>query len=409
MRRILLGILLFCCAALDAKPLNVSVRAGHAILYNPENGAILFEKGAREPHYPASILKIATALFILDRNKIDLNKRLVADPEVLEIINADVKQSDFLLYPPYLLEHDGVLMGLKKGKDYSIRTLLHGILLASGNDAANVLAQGISGSIDAFMGEMNAYLKSKGIVQTRFQNPSGLHHPAQITTAYDMAQIAALCFENELFREIIGTLDFESPSSLNIRNTNRMLKKGKYHYPPFIGGKTGYIASSGYNLVAAAEEKGRRLIVVVMGCETNEDRFKDAITLFETAFCQKQERRTLFSKDHPGFKRELSKAKEPLIGLLQEDVAISYYPAEEVELSTKLIWGKVRLPIREGDEVGKIVVSNPRGDVMATCPLYAKADVLKSSSRRWPYLLLILASGFGLIQLFIKRRKFIGR
>jgi len=405
MRYTLLSIFLFFFAALDAKPLNVTVRAEHAILYNPENGAILFEKGAREPHYPASILKIATALFILDGKKIDLNKRLVADPKALEIINADVKQADFLLYPPYLLEHDGVLMGLEKGKDYSIRTLLHGLLLASGNDAANVLAQGVSGSIDAFMDEMNAYLKSKGILQTRFQNPSGLHHPAQITTACDMAKIAALCFENETFRQIIGTLVFESPSQLSICNTNRMLKEGQYCYPPLIGGKTGYTASSKYNLVAAAEDKGRRLIAVVMGCQSSEDRFKDAITLFETAFCQKQERRTLFSKDHPGFQREVPNARDSFTAQLENDVAITYFPAEEMELSTKLVWGKKRLPIREGDQVGRIVVSNLRGDVMATCPLYAKSDVLSSKGPKWPYFFFGL--GVVLVYFLVKRRKFI--
>jgi D-alanyl-D-alanine carboxypeptidase (penicillin-binding protein 5/6) len=279
MRHIAFAVwVIFLCMAAEAKPLNVSVRAQSAILINPENGAILFQKGAHEAHYPASILKLATALYVLDGLQSDLDQKVVASSEALEVIRADIKQADFLLYPPYLLEHDGVMMGLKVGKTYTIRVLLYAVLLASGNDAANVLAEGVAGSIDYFIDGPNRYLKDKGVINTRFQNPSGLHHPAQLTTAADMAKIAALCFSNSHFREIIHSLKFESLNAENIQNTNRMLQRGRYWYPPLIGGKTGYTKSSGYNFVAAAEENGRQLIVVLLGCERSEDRFKDSFS-----------------------------------------------------------------------------------------------------------------------------------
>lgn len=382
-------IMLLCMAA-EAKPLNVSVRAQHAILINPENGAILFQKGAHEAHYPASILKLATALYVLDGLQPDLDQKVIASSEALEVIRADIKQADFLLYPPYLLEHDGVMMGLKVGNAYTIRTLLHGLLLASGNDAANVLAEGVAGSIDHFMEGLNRYLKAKGITNTRFQNPSGLHHPAQLTTAADMAKIAALCFSNSHFREIIQSLKFEPLNADNIQNTNRMLQRGRYRYPSLIGGKTGYIASSGYNFVAAAEEKGRELIVVLLGCEKSEDRFKDTITLFEAAFRQRREKRILFPKDSTTFRKEVPKAQDPLSASIEEDLILFSYPAEEMELQGKILWKIGRLPILKGDEVGRLEVLGSSGKIIASAPLYATSDVYGKAIAKWPLLFVVI-------------------
>lgn len=378
MQKIFLCFLLLFYTAVEAKPLSVSVRAPHAILINPENGAILYEKSAFEPHYPASILKLATALYLLDGKKVELSQRFLASRESLATIRANLKQEDPLLYPPHLLEHDGVMVGLKEGNGYTVETLLHGLLLASGNDAANVLAQGCCGSIDQFISELNLYLKEKGLKQTHFQNPHGLHHPAQLTTAYDMAQIAALCFQNETFKALIKT-----PKFSDIENTNPMLKQGKYHYPPFIGGKTGYTASSLYNFVGAAEEKGRQLIVVLLGCESSEDRYKDAIALFEAAFCQKKEERVLFAKDHECFTRQLPKGDHPLQASLAEDVTISYYPAEECPLSAKIVWQGKRLPILEGRQVGVLIVSTENGAQLASVPLHAKNTVRKVKTTSW--------------------------
>ena len=249
MRKIAAVLFLFCSALVEAQPLSVNVHAKSAILYNPENGAILFEKKAREPHYPASILKIATALFVLDHKKVDLEKKCIASKKALEMLHADVKQADPMGFAAHILEHDGVTVGLEVGKSYELNALLHGLLLASGNDAANVIAENSSKSIEKFMDELNGYLREKGIEQTRFQNPHGLHHPAQMTTAYDMARIAGLAFADPVLCQIIGKKTFDWKGNKSINNTNPLVKDGKYQYAKILGGKTGYIASAGYNLV----------------------------------------------------------------------------------------------------------------------------------------------------------------
>lgn len=370
-------------APIAAQPLNVPVRAKAAILYNPKNGAILFEKGAKEPHYPASLTKMATALFVLDAKNLDLESQFIASGSALEVMNAHIKQSDPLNYPPHVLEHDGVMIGLKKGEALSLNTLLHSLLLYSSCDAANVIAEGCSGRVETFMEEMNAYLREKGITQTRFQNPHGLHHPAQLTTALDIAKIAGLAFENALFMEIDQTPYYDWPGHKPIVNTNRLLKEGKYKYPRAIGGKTGYTASSGYNLVVAAEDKGRRLIAVLLGCEHSEDRFKDAIALFETAFREKPLVRHLFSKGDDQFSRDVPKSDTQLRGRLEEDLNVSYFLSEEGKLNAHILWHKLRLPVKEGAQVGNILVEDAQGNEVASSPLYAANRVEKTLYYKW--------------------------
>lgn len=405
-RTVIFFWIILTCFSIDAKSLNVSVRAQYAILINPENEAVLFQKGANEAHYPASILKIATALYLLDGVKVDLDKSIVASEGALSVIYAEDKQSDFLLYPPYLLEHDGVMMGLKAGNSYTVRTLLHGLLLASGNDAANVLAEGVAGSIDAFMEGLNQYLKKNGIVNTRLQNPSGLHHPAQLTTAADIAKIASLCFSIPYFRQIIKTSVFEISNAEKIQSTNQMLFGKRYYYPPFIGGKTGFITSSGYNYVAAAEDGGRQLIAVLLGCEKSEDRFKDAIALFEAAFRQKAESRVLFSKDSTVFKKEVLSVEETLRARIKEDLVLLCYPSEEIELRGKLIWKFSGLPILEDDEVGRLEVLGSTGKVVATTPIFAISGIKKKVNFYWILVVLgCFALFLGLFYTFKKRSK----
>ncbi len=158
-----------------------------------------------------------------------------------------------------------------------------------------------------------------------------------------------------------------------------------------IGGKTGYTKSSGYNFVAAAEENGRQLIVVLLGCERSEDRFKDTITLFETAFRQRKEKRTLFPKNSTTFYKEIPKAQGRLSASIEEDLILLSYPAEELELQGKILWKIGRLPILKGDEVGCLEVLGSGGKVVASSPLYATSDVHRKAVAKW--LLLVLACG----------------
>jgi serine-type D-Ala-D-Ala carboxypeptidase (penicillin-binding protein 5/6) len=382
MKRTILPLLLILLfqIILYAQPLKCQIEAKSAILYNPDTRSILFAKQPDLPHHPASIMKIATALYVLDELKADLKMPCLVSKEAMKLMNASIKQADFDAYPAHILEHDGVMMGIKAGETYSLETLLYGLLLHSGNDAANVIAESCSESIESFVAGLNGYLRKRGIASTHFYNPHGLHHPNQVTTAYDMARISAWAFENQEFAKILKTASFEGEYAKTIHN--KIVRSGKYKYPKSIGGKMGYTSDAGHNFVAAAEENGRRLIVVLLGCKNKDDRFKEAMTLFEAAFREKKKERLLFAKDHECFLRQIPKASGSLKGRLDKDVIISYFPSEEKELKARLCWNALELPISAGQEVGKLIIEDVTGQTIVETPLFSETGLQKSLLHR---------------------------
>jgi D-alanyl-D-alanine carboxypeptidase (penicillin-binding protein 5/6) len=375
----LLFICGFCCFA-EAEPLHFSVSAESAILINAETGVVLYEKNAHSQRYPASITKVATALYTLERKRGALEEIATVDDDAISIIQAQQKQASIDKYPAHRLEHDGTHMGLKRGEQMALRDLLYGLMLVSGNDAANVLAQHISGSVPAFMTEMNSFLKSKGIKETSFLNPHGLHHPSHVSSAYDMAKMTQLALRDPIFREIVKTVRYTRPQTNKqvpsyLLQGNRLLKSGAFFYPKAIGVKTGYHSNAGYNLVAAAEKDGRTLIAVLMGGKENVPRFKEAITLFETAFSQAKVTRTLFTKDYDPFSLKMEGATAPISAAVAEDLKIEYFPAEEPSFKAFLQWDSINLPLAKGQKVGSIQLKTLEGQVLKSAPLYALNSV----------------------------------
>jgi len=135
-------VIWFLCfaASLMGKQLDIQIEARSAILMNADTGAVLFEKHARIPTYPASTTKIATALFVLEKEG-DLRRMATVSGECLR--GRPLKDRDH----PYWLDSDGTMMGLKRGETLSFEMLLHGLMLVSGNDAANVIAESMGGSV----------------------------------------------------------------------------------------------------------------------------------------------------------------------------------------------------------------------------------------------------------------------
>jgi D-alanyl-D-alanine carboxypeptidase (penicillin-binding protein 5/6) len=369
-------LFLFTITNLHAQPLKCTINAKSAILYNPDTGAILFSKEPDLLRHPGSIMKIATALYVLEGKKMDLRTECLVSKEAMVTINAALKHANFDAYPPHILEHDGVSTGIKAGEVYSLESLLHGMLLWSGNDTSNVIAEVCSGSIGKFVEELNQFLRAKGMTKTKFSNPHGLHHPDQVTTAYEMAQISAMAFNNPTFAKILKTHSYEAENSKKF--INKVVKVCKYTYPKSLGGKLGYTSDAGRNFVAAAEDNGRRLIVVLLGCASKDDQFKEAMTLFETAFREQKKERLLFPMEHERFVREIPRASRPLKARLVQDVKISYFPSEEKQLKARLVWNQLELPIAAGAQVGRILVEDEAGKSIVDAPLFAETGLKKS-------------------------------
>jgi len=378
MKRLLISLFLFAIGLtnLHAQPLKCSVKAKSAILYNPDTEAILFAKEPDLLRHPGSIMKIATALYVLEEKKMDLKTECLVSKEAMVVINAALKHANFDAYPPHILEHDGVSTGIKAGEVYSLETLLHGMLLWSGNDTSNVIAEVCCGSIGKFVEELNAYLRSKGLTKTKFCNPHGLHHPDQVTTAYEMAQITSMALKNPTFARILKTHSYEGENSKKI--INKVVKVCKYTYPKSLGGKLGYTADAGRNFVAIAEDNGRRLIVVLLGCTSKEDQFTEAMSLFETAFREQKIERLLFPMEHERFVKEIPRASRPLKARLDQDIKISYFPSEEKKLKARLVWNQLKLPITAGQQVGRVIVEDESGESIVDSPLFAETGLKKA-------------------------------
>lgn len=373
-------LFLFCLPWISvySQLLKVNIQAKSAILINPANGAVLFEKNADALCFPASTTKIATVIFALEGKEVDFDAKMIVSEEEIASISAPIKQANYDEYPSHLLEHDAVKMGLKKGELVSIRTLLFGTMLQSANDAANAVAKYCSGSIVEFMKELNAYLQELGLTQTHLTNPHGLHHPKMVTTAREFAKLTAHALENPAFRYLVKTKSFKPPLRDAISQTNRLLRQGTHFYPKAIGVKTGYTIHAKFNLVAAAEVQGRCLVAILFNCTTSEQRYKDAIALFEAAFKEKPVTRTLFAKESESFSLAVSKARNSLKARLFKDVMITYFPSEKPNLRAQVLWKKLLPPIQEGQLVGCIKVVDDRDQIVAAAPLYATTDVQKT-------------------------------
>lgn len=373
--------LLFSCSFVYAEPLSLDVHAEAAILMNADTGQILYAKNLDKQLYPASITKVATALYALRQAQDQLDVMIAADQECIGTVSEEAKRRSKFTLPSYLLTPDGCHIGIKRGELLSFRDLLYGMMLASGDDASNVIAKHVGGTIPEFMNQMNAYIKQLGCKNTLFCNPHGLHDPRQVTTAYDMALITREALKDPIFREIVATVRYKRPKtnkqeSTLLIQTNRMLRKGLYYYPKAIGVKTGYYSLANSTFVAAAQDGDRTLIAVLLKVPSRKDIFLDAKKMFEAAFSQPKLRRTFFRAGEGRFSLTLPEASSVIKGEVHEDVALEYYPAEELPVRCLICWDKnLKLPISKGQRVGDVAIVTKEGKAIKKTPLYARRDV----------------------------------
>ena len=401
-----LFLFLALCSVLSAEPkkLRAKVAAQTAILINAKTGAVLFEKEPHRRMYPSSITKIAATHYFLEKVGADrLDKEVAAPRDCLTVVPANVRSDPNC--PSYRLDPKGTRMWLIAGEKLSYRALLHGAMLSSGNDASNVLAHHCSGSIEQFMEELNRFIQQFGVTNTHFTNPHGLHDQEHYTTAYDMALIAKAAMINPVFREIVNKETYPRPKTNKqppsiLDQHNLLVRKGPYYYPKATGIKTGGAFLSKNTLVASAEDGNRSLIVVFLGCKELKQNFRDAVTLFETAFKEEKESRTFFAKGGDTFSRPIKGGKKPLRGGLFQDLIIHYFPSEEPEVKAILKWADVEMPIREGDLVGEIQLTTQDNKEIKIGPLFALEDVqptlsfqVKTSLYRYRVLLFSLIMG----------------
>lgn len=290
----LLAMLLTAFPSRAAALTDPTLQATAAYLLDPATGMVLYQKNADEKRYPASTTKIMTALVTLDKVK-NLDEKVTVTQEDFTGVQSDSSKAGFVV-----------------GEEVPVIDLLYGLLLPSGNEAANTLARHVGGSIEGFVKLMNERAQQLGCTNTHFVNPNGLHNPDHYTTAHDLALIASEAMKNETFALIANTAQKTlSPTNklaehggkpLKVFTTNMLIfsRNDPNYYSYAKGIKTGHTSEAGYCLVSTAERRGSSLIAVVLGTPkpagaSQPLSFAESKTLYEWGFSN-FDTRTLIEK-----------------------------------------------------------------------------------------------------------------
>lgn len=336
---LLAALLLMAPAAQAAEP---ETDAAAALLYEPESGTVLYAKNETEARPIASVTKLLTALVVLDR----------CSPEEEVTVTAAEAATE------------GSSMDLAAGETLTVRELLYGLLLASGNDAASALARHAAGSEAAFAELMNEKAAALGLTGSRFTNPHGLDAEGHYSTALDLARLAAACRESPLLMLLASTSEARV-GSRTLKNHNKLLGL----CPGCLGLKTGYTSRAGRTLVSLCEREGTRLICVTL---SDPEDWEDHRALYDWGFAQL---RTVTAAGPAGPFYEL-----PLQSGLAETVTVRpgaelrlpLSPGEELTLLPELP-DFVYAPLRAGQRLGSLTVLRD-GEAVARLPLICAAD-----------------------------------
>ena len=233
------------------------------LVADADTGQVLFQNEATEAWYPASLTKLMTVYVALEAVRAG---RLTMDTPLTMSARA-------ARMPPSK-------MGFRPGTEVTLDNALKMLMVKSPNDVAVMVAEGVSGSVEAFADEMNAAAQRLGLHESHFVNPNGLHNPEHVSSARDMAMIArALLRDFPEHADLYGIGALQLGAQI-IRNHNGLLGR----YPGVDGMKTGFTCPAGFNVVATADHDGRRLIVVVLGSPSAKLRTQEAADLFDRGF-----------------------------------------------------------------------------------------------------------------------------
>jgi D-alanyl-D-alanine carboxypeptidase/D-alanyl-D-alanine carboxypeptidase (penicillin-binding protein 5/6) len=327
---------------------DLSLSANSAIVMCSDTKEVLYAKSAYEKMPMASTTKIMTALILAEQP--DLSKTITVTEQMVAV--------------------EGSSMGLLNGDTVSFRDLLYGMLLASGNDAANVTAYALGGGIKGFAIMMNNRAKEIGMTNTSFVTPSGLDDENHYTTAYDMALLTSVALKNSAFRTACSSksavLYFGNPPyKRTLTNHNKLLG----NYEGIIGVKTGFTKKSGRCLVTAAERDGKNVIAVTLNAP---DDWNDHKKMLDYGISVTEVAR---------FLNEDLNDVLPIVGTDADLIRIKYDSAELCvsNKSKELIKKKIILPkflyapISAGETIGRIeyYLDNK---IIKTSKIYSVAD-----------------------------------
>lgn len=356
----------------------------HAILLDANHGDILYDMGSGERAYPASTTKLMTCLLVLeaiDYGQLSLDTQITAGDTTYQGLTGNFSTAN-----------------IKVGEVLTVEELLYCLMLPSANEAANVLAVAVDGSIEDFLAHMNRRAGELGCRGTHFTNPHGMHDENHYTTAYDLALTMQACLEHELFSTITKTPKHTVPATnlskeRELYNTNGLVSSwtyGGYLYDKCIGGKTGSTDAAGRCLVAAAEDGDQVLISVILGSgpmsvpgeeKLKQGQFRESERLLEYGFSSFH-RVTITQGDEPVDKVRVTMSRQAdevnvkpqgsITKTLPKDMDL-----DDIETDIRLFSKEVEAPVKAGEVMGVMTLSY-EGEVYGELDLVAVTSVERS-------------------------------
>ncbi len=347
---ILIIAIFFGVCTVESNALGIyDISAKSAVVMCVETGEVLFAKNEHQRRSMASTTKIMTTLLALEQYT--PGRQITVTESMIKV--------------------EGTSMGLLPGDTVTMQGLAYGMMLPSGNDAANVVAITLGGNVKDFAQMMNARAKQIGMDNTNFVTPSGLDDEEHYSTAYDMALLGCEAIKNPLFKKICSTQKASvyygnPPYKRTLSNHNRLLKS----YEGAIGMKTGFTKKSGRCLVSCAERDGVTLVAVTLSAP---DDWQDHKKMLDYGFSKVEYAKADFDENQ---------VFVPVVGGTADSVGIEcegftvFGKSNDVKhilLLEKFLYA----PVLKGDVVGKIIFKNGNEE-LGVVPLVAKEDVRRN-------------------------------
>lgn len=366
----------------DAPP---SVKAEAIVLADMDSGIILYEKNMNAARSPASLTKIMTGLLAVEA-----------------VENGEVSLDDIIAAPADCwdgMDYDSSNIEIRPGEKMTFRDYLYAAMVKSANEACNVIAVAVDGSIQAFVNRMNIRANELGAYRTYFSDTNGLSNNNHYTTAHDLFLITREAMKHELFVDAVNTIDYEIEETnmhdkRYINSSNALLCQDGvygdgYLYLPASGVKTGYTEAAGYCLISTAEKNNMNLCAVLMGCDgvlnagiDGYGNFAGTIKLYEWAF-KNCEKKAILTKGEPVNRAPVRyvpasvtaelRAAEDLDAVLPKDM-----DPDRVETRILTYEDRLSAPISTGTVLGRAEILID-GETYAKVNLYTAEDIAADS------------------------------
>ena len=364
-------IILFCfffMFNLNVKAAEVVEYSESAILVETSTGKVLYEKDADTKRPPASMTKIMSIILIMDAIN---NGNLSLDDNVIVSENAS--------------SMGGSQVYLNTGETYKVGELLKTVAIASANDSVVALSEKVAGTEEKFVEMMNNKCKELGCVNTNFVNPHGLDEDNHYSCARDMALMGSYLVNN--YPEILNYTSIyedylQRPDGSNtwLVNTNKLVR----FYKDVDGLKTGFTEGAGYCLTSTAKKNGMRLVGVVMGVDTPDNRTSDTVKMLNYGF-NTYKLSVIYEKNKVIDEVRVEKGKDESVEIILMNDATELLNINDAkkDYTVNIKVDKIKAPVKKGDKIGVAEIIDNDGNIVTTVGITVKKDIKKANL--WDY------------------------